>query len=395
MSDEKLKDENLNDTNLEEISQNDSPSVDESSESSIVEADVIKKQNLFQKLGTNIKNKSIDFAHNTKENFVDFGQSVKDWWKRLRSRNFKENMKALGKFFKSQKGWLWLLPAFILLCIFTFFPIVNTLISSFKVDYQGLSKEYAGIGFTNFKTAVTDAYFLTCLRNTAVFAFISVPVSTILALLLSVALSSIKPLQKAYQSIFFLPYLTNALSIGAVFATMFNVIGTRRNIETWGLINTIFGTQIHWVDSKAGTIPMMVVVIVYEIWSGLPFKILILFGALQSVNKQYYDAAKVDGATKATTLWKITVPLISPMISYLVITGFIGAFKSYTAIVGIFGPKMGPKDDYEMGTIVGLIYKYINNGATGVACAASLVLFAMIMVFTLIQMQVNKRKVHF
>lgn len=303
------------------------------------------------------------------------------------------------RYLYSQRGWIWILPAFILLCIFTFWPIVNTLISSFKNDYQGISGTYNGIGFKNFVSALKDASFLTCLRNTIVFTLISVPVSTILALLISVGLSSIKWLQKAYQSIFFLPYLTNALSIGAVFAAMFNVIGTKSQLAngmgTWGLVNTLLGTNIHWIDTDASTIAMMTVIIVYEIWAGLPFKILILFGALQNVNKQYYDAAKIDGAKKSTTLWRITVPLISPMISYLLITGFIGGFKSYTAIVGIFGPKMGPNNDYEMGTIVGLIYKYIGNSQTGVACAASLVLFAMIMVFTVINLYVSKKRVHY
>lgn len=303
------------------------------------------------------------------------------------------------RFLYSQRGWLWILPAFILLCVFTFWPIVNTLVSSFRNNYRGLTGLSDGVGIENFKTALQDAYFLTCLRNTVVFTFISVPLSTILALLISVGLASIKWLQKAYQSIFFLPYLTNALSIGAVFAAMFKVIGTDAQIiagkGTWGLINNIFGSHIHWVDTNAKTIAMMAVIIIYEIWSGLPFKILILFGALQNVNKQYYDAAKIDGANKATTLWRITVPLISPMISYLLITGFIGGFKSYTAIVGIFGPKMGPMNNYEMGTIVGLIYRYIDNGQTGVACAASLVLFAMIMVFTIINLWLSKKRVHY
>ncbi len=305
----------------------------------------------------------------------------------------------IKRFLYSQRGWLWMLPAFILLCVFTFWPIVNTLISSVRNNYTALSGRSDGLGFENFKTAITDAYFLTCLRNTVIFAFVSVPLSTIIALMISVALASIKPLQKAYQSIFFLPYLTNAMSIGAVFYTMFQVIGTKAQLEngmgSWGLVNVVFGTKIHWVDSDASTIAMMIVVIIYEVWSGLAFKILILFGALMNVNKQYYDAAKIDAASKSRILWKITVPLISPMISYLVITGFIGAFKSYTAIVGIFGPQMGPSQQYEMGTIVGLIYKYIGDSKTGVACAASLILFAMIMVFTAINMLISKKRVHY
>lgn len=304
------------------------------------------------------------------------------------------------RFLYSQRGWLWMLPAFILLCVFTFWPILNTLISAFRENYSALSDRHTGIGFENFVNVVQDAYFLTCLRNTVVLAFISVPLSTLLALFISVALASIKPLQKAFQTIFFLPYLTNALSIGAVFAAMFKIIGaSAANPETYGLMNSILGVfgiePVNWINVGAPTWAMMTVVITYEVWSGLAFKILILFGALMNVNKQYYDAAKIDAASKSRILWKITVPLISPMISYLVITGFIGAFKSYTAIVGIFGEYMGPNKQYEMGTIVGLIYKYIGDSKTGVACAASLILFALIMVFTAINMLLSKKRVHY
>lgn len=409
MSDEKLKAEDLNDTNLEESSQ--ISTADDFNDLSVDASDSVEKQNIFKKIGTNLKNeltnfarntkkKFVDFGKNTKEKFVDFGHSVKEWWKRLRGRSFKENMKALWKFLKTQKGWLWILPAFILLCVFTFYPIVNTVITAFKENYNRLNGSFDGIGFVNFKEAVTDSFFLVCLRNTLLFTFISVPLSIILALFISVALASIKKLQKAYQSILFLPYLTNALSIGAVFAAMFNVVGTPAQLAngmgTWGLVNNFLGTHVHWVDGDASTVAMMTVVIVYEIWSGLPFKILILFGALQNVNKQYYDAAKVDGATRATTLWRITVPLISPMIVYLAITGFIGGFKSYTAIVGIFGNKMGPNNQYEMGTIVGLIYKYLGEpDGIGTASAAALILFVLIMIFTFINMQASKKRVHY
>ena len=313
---------------------------------------------------------------------------------------------------KSQEGWLFVLPALVLLVIFTFYPIVSAFVNAFRQNYLALNGQYDGWGFENFirvlkgDTGTGGASFLQCLVNTLVFTFISVPLSTLLALLISVALNSIKTLQKAYQTIFFLPYLTNALAMGAVFATFFNVIGTRNNVETYGLVNNflqLFGVEpIRWIGNgsptwKIGslTIPWAkyIVVIVYEVWSGLPFKILILFSALQSVNKQYYDAAKIDGASKSTILWKITAPLISPMISYLLITGLMGGMKQYSAVVGIFGRDMGI--DYDMGTMVGYIYQYIENGYTGYAFAGSLLLFAIIMVFTIINLRVSKKRVHY
>lgn len=299
------------------------------------------------------------------------------------------------------------------MCVFTFYPIVNAFIGAFKQNYNGLNGAFDGWGFENFvrvlkgDTGTGGANFLQCLVNTTVFTLISVPLSTLLALLISVALTSIKPLQKAYQTVLFLPYLTNALAMGAVFATFFTIVGTRNNTETVGLFNMVLGwfgiDPVDWIGKAGGptweigslTIPWpkYIVMIIYEVWSGLPFKILILFSSLQSVNKQYYDAARIDGASKNTILWKITAPMISPMISYLIVTGIMGGMKQYTAVVGIFGDQMGI--DYDMGTVVGYIYQYIDKGMTGYAFAGSLLLFFIIMIFTGINRFVSKKKVKF
>ena len=313
---------------------------------------------------------------------------------------------------RSQSGWLFMIPALVLMAVFTFYPIISAFINSFKENFNGVSGKFSGWGFENFvrvlsgDTGTGGATFLQCLVNTLVFTFVSVPLSTLLALIISVALNSIKAVQKAYQTILFLPYLTNALAMGAVFATFFKVIGTPTQLEsnsqeaTWGIINIIFGTKIDWVGLNSPhweigellSIPWAkyIVVIVYEVWSGLPFKILILFSALQSINKQYYDAAKVDGASRSTILWKITAPMISPQISYLLVTGIMGGMKQYSAIVGIFGDKMG--QDYDMGTMVGYLYRYIELGQTGYAFAGSLLLFIIIMFITWINNMVTKKR---
>ena len=321
----------------------------------------------------------------------------------------------VGRFLISQSGWLFVLPAVILMCVFTFWPIISAFINAFKQNYSALTGKFDGWGFENFvrvlkgDTGTGGASFVQCLVNTMIFTFVSVPLSTLLALLISVALNSIKPLQKAYQTILFLPYLTNSLAMGAVFATFFAVIGTESSMSV-GLANNLlqaFGlAPINWIGTgplvspkwvlgDSITIPWAkyIVVIVYEVWSGLPFKILILFSALQSVNKQYYDAAKIDGASKNTILWKITTPMISPMISYLLVTGIMGGMKQYSSIVGLFGSQMGI--DYDMGTMVGYIYRYIEDGKMGYAYAGSLLLFAIIMVITAINRYVSKKKVSY
>lgn len=307
----------------------------------------------------------------------------------------------IRRFLASQKGYLYFLPALVFLVIFTIYPIINTCLTAFKDGYKTITDSYTGWGIQNFIDVVQYRRFITCLINTLLFAFISVPISTILALLISVWLNSIKWLQKAYQTIFFLPYLTNALAIGAVFSAMFNIVsldGTIENATSIGFMNTIFQwfgiKPIIWVNPGASDWAARTVVILYSIWSALPFKILILFSSLQSVNKQYYDAAKIDGAGKIRTLWRVTVPLISPMLSYLIVTGFIGGFKEYTSIVGIFGTNMGPLDA-EMNTMVGFIYDRINDGRTGLASAGALILFAIILVFTLINQIISKKRVHY
>lgn len=311
---------------------------------------------------------------------------------------------------RSQSGWLFVAPALILMAVFTFYPIVQALIGSFQQDYDRLAGGFDGWGFSNYVKVITGktgqgsggANFVQCLFNTLVFTLVSVPLSTVLALLISVALNSIKRLQKAYQTILFLPYLTNALAMGAVFATFFTIIGTDKNTETVGLVNNVlklFGlAPVEWIGNtspvwKLGSLNIpwakYIVVIVYEVWSGLPFKILILFSALQSINKQYYDAAKVDGATRSTVLWRITAPMISPQISYLLVTGIMGGMKQYTAVVGIFGEQMGR--NYDMGTMVGYIYRFVDTGAYGYAFAGSILLFAIIMVITAINNRITKK----
>lgn len=321
-----------------------------------------------------------------------------------RKRRRKNHIKRVAR--DTVGGWLFVLPAVILMAIFTFYPIVNSFVAAFLEHFeQGVIGQNTKIGFDNFRAVIlnetgsTGMQFLRALDNTLFFAIVSVPISTFLALLIAVALNSIKPLQKLYQTVLFLPYLTNALSMGAVFATFFDVIGTKRmrdnGTASYGLVNDIimaFGG--HWQDwlSTGNIWGNRLVVVIYSIWSGLPFKILILFSALQNVNKQYYDAAKVDGASKATTLFKVTVPLISPMLSYLIVTGMMGGLKAYSSIVGIWDAKM---NSGEMGTMVGYVYACIQNNQTGYAAAGSLMLFGIIMIFTAINMYVSKKKVHY
>ena len=306
------------------------------------------------------------------------------------------------------KAWLYLSPAILLLLVFTVWPIINTVRMAFLEGYSGLKAvggETFKFGIGNFVKVIQYQRFLNCLKNTVLLCIWTVPISTFLALLIAVGLNSIKRFQKILQTIFFLPYVTNSIAIGMVFAAMFNIVGSFFGTEneivvTAGIINNIIeffgGTAVNWINAGSSYTANMTVMIVYIVWNALPFKILVLLGGLQSINRQYYDAARIDGTSRLRIFTRITVPLLSPMLAYVVITGFIGGFKEYTSIVGIFGETMGPPDDAgRLNTMVGFIYDALKTNSQGRASAAALILFAIILVVTLINMQVSKKRVHY
>ena len=304
------------------------------------------------------------------------------------------------------KAWLYLSPAILLLLVFTVWPIINTVRMAFLDGYrasQAMSGTVYTLGIENFIKVLEYKNFLTCLKNTVILCVATVPISTMLALLIAVALNSIKPLQKTLQTIFFLPYVTNSIAIGMVFAAMFNIIGLRASgdvADSWGIINnviTFFGFDpINWINVGSSYVANMTVMIVYIVWNALPFKILVLLGGLQSVNKQYYEAARVDGTSRRRIFTRITVPLLSPMIAYVVITGFIGGFKEYSSIIGIFGEKMGPANDAgRLNTMVGFVYDSLSSRHEGRASAAALILFVIILIVTMINLRVSKKRVHY
>ena len=321
-------------------------------------------------------------------------------------------MNKIGKFldeklhFEKWKGWVYLLPVLVLIAVFTVWPIFNTVRIAFLEGYSNLGEvggEKYAFGVKNFVDVVKyDVEFATAMKNTILLCVLTVPLSTAIALLIAVCLNAIKPLQKLLQTIFFLPYVTNSLAIGMVFAVMFDIIGLRLGtknplIETEGIINTFLGVfnigPINWIDTGSTYTAKLTVMVIYIVWNALPFKILVLLGGLQSINKQYYDAAKIDGATRSRIFFRITVPQLAPMLAYVIITGFIGGFKEYTSVVGIFGEHMGPVGQVgSMQTMVGLIYKALENDSAGRASASALILFAIIFVVTMINLRVSKRK---
>lgn len=289
------------------------------------------------------------------------------------------------------KAWLYLLPAIILLTAFMLYPLIDVIIYSFEENFTFVSQTYTGVGFYNYKYVFSDPDFISALKNTFII-IITVPISTIIAILLAACLNSIKPLKSLFQTIFFLPYVTNTLAVGLVFLIIFDK--TPLNI---GIANTILGWfNIEPVDFIKGPYwAKMFVLGFYIIWTVMPFKILVLVGAMQSVDKMYYDSARIDNASKLTIFRKITIPMISPMIAYLLITGFIGGFKEYNNAVALFGEDLNAQ---EMNTIVGYVYNMLyfeTGGYPSYASAAAIILFAIILTITCINLLVSNKKVYY
>ena len=286
------------------------------------------------------------------------------------------------------KGWLYLLPAILFLGIFMVYPLIDVFVYSFEEGYNSASQTYFGIGAYNYSYVLHDHYFLQAVKNTFLLVIITVPLSTGLALLISVGLSSIKPLRNLFQTIYFLPYVTNTLAVGLVFMILF-----KKTAYTDGLVNLIItwfgGSSVDFIDGPYWA--KMFVLCFYTIWIVMPFKILILTSALASVNEEYYRAAKVDGTSKFRTFMRITLPMISPMLFYLIITGFIGAFKAYSDAVALFGTNLNAA---EMNTIVGYVYDMLygdSGGYPSYASAAAIILFAIVLTITCINLLVSKK----
>ena len=290
------------------------------------------------------------------------------------------------------KGWLYLLPAILFLGVFMVYPLIDVFVYSFEEGYNFASQTFFGVGGYNFSYVLHDPYFLQALKNTFILVIITVPLSTGLALLISVGLSSIRRLRELFQTVFFLPYVTNTLAVGLVFMILF-----RQTPYSDGLANAVlsfFGLAP--VDFIGGPYwAKMLVLCLYTVWVVMPFKILILTSALASVDETYYNAARVDGTSRGRIFRRITLPMISPTLFYLIITGFIGAFKAYSDAVALFGTDLNAA---EMNTVVGYIYDMLygnSGGYPSYASAAAIILFVIVLTITCMNLLVSKKHVHY
>ncbi|MBR0144342.1 MAG: sugar ABC transporter permease [Clostridia bacterium] len=266
------------------------------------------------------------------------------------------------------------------------------MIYSVEEGYNSTSGASFGVGLYNFAYVLRDPFFLMALRNTVLLVAITVPLSTGIALLISLGLASVKKLRHLFQTIYFLPYVTNTLAVGLVFMILF-----KKTPYTDGLANLflrIFGAgPVDFIDGPYWA--KMFVLCFYTIWVVMPFKILILTSALASVNDDYYKVARIDATPRWRVFTRITLPMISPMLFYLIVTGFIGAFKAYSDAVALFGVNLNAA---EMNTIVGYVYDMLygdSGGYPSYAAAAALILFAIVLTVTTVNLMVSRKHVFY
>lgn len=285
---------------------------------------------------------------------------------------------------KCMKGYLYLAPALIIILVFTIYPLIRAFFMSFLEDYDMIHATWDSVGLANYRAIFKDKVFIKALTNTSIYVVFVVPCSIVLSLLIAVLLNSKIRCRGLFQTIYFLPYVTSVIAIGIVWRWIFN--------ENYGLLNEILSwlgiKAIPWLNKKQYALPAL---IIFSIWKSMAFDILIFLAGLQTIPQDLYNAARVDSTPRWRVFTKITVPGIMPMITYALIMGMINAFKVYNEVYSLFASKAGPANSAI--TVVFYIYdKFYNSHDYGVASAAAIILFVIILALTMLQRTVTGRK---
>lgn len=288
---------------------------------------------------------------------------------------------------RNWSGYLYILPALVVVGVFTVYPLVRVFLMSTYEGYDFASGTVKGYGPENFRSLMQDEVFHQALLHTFLYVLVVTPVVVALALLLAVLLNSSIRLRGLFQTVYFLPYVTSVVAMGIVWSWLFH--------SEYGLVNYVLGlfgaAPVHWLNDPAMAMPTL---ILFSIWKGLAFNIVIFLAGLQNIDPQYYQAARIDATPKRRVFFRITVPLLSPMIAYAVVMEMINSFKVYTEVYALFGGDAGPANSAV--TVVYYIYdQFYGNRNFGVASAAAVVLFAVILAFTLAELRISRRRVFF
>ncbi len=278
------------------------------------------------------------------------------------------------------KAWLFLFPALLIIFVFNIYPLFRSFWMSFHSGTL-LRPKFAGL--ENYASVLKDPNFHTAMKNTAFYAFLVVPISLLISMLLAwLVFEKIKH-KNFFETIFFIPYVTSTVAIGIVFRYFFNT--------NYGIINyflALFGiAPVNWLNSVSMSVPTL---IIFGVWSGLAFNIIILLAGFRNIDSEYYTVADMFGASNWEKFKRITFPQLIPTITFLLTVNFIGAFKVYTQVYALFGGTAGIANSAS--TAVFYIYdKFHIAGRPGIAMAATVILFVLILIFTFIQNYIIKK----
>lgn len=276
-----------------------------------------------------------------------------------------------------------LAPFAIGLIIFTIYPFINVFTLSFKEGYKNLSGEFTNFGLANYEAVISDPNFLNGLKNTGLYVLFVVPIATALSILIGAMLNSKIKLKGFFQTCYFLPMVTSITAIGLVWKWLFNY--------DYGLINYLIklfgGSSINWLNNPKYNLAAL---IIYGIWSMIPFTTILLLAGFQNINPQYYTAARVDGASTLKIFWRITLPLLAPTIGLTLIINMISASKVFTELFPLFNGQ--PGSAYSLYTVVYYLYDaFYVKWKLGRAAASAVILFLIVLTLTLLQLLIQRK----
>lgn len=280
-------------------------------------------------------------------------------------------------------AWLFLAPALSVILVFNVYPILRSVWLSFQ---KGSLLRHEFTGLSNYRFVLNDPIFHTAIKNTSIYAFFVVPISLLISLLIAWLIYEKIKNKGFFETIFFIPYVTSTIAIGIVFKYLLN--------SRYGFLNYIlswFGIDpINWLGGIEMSIPS---IIIFGVWSGLAFNIIILLAGFRNIPKDYYKVADLFGASNWEKFKRITFPQLLPTITFLLTVNLIGAFKVYSQVYALFGGQPGIANSAQ--TAVFYIYdKFHIAQRPGIAMAATMVLFMMILIVTLIQNWIVKKGEH-
>ncbi|WP_310652014.1 carbohydrate ABC transporter permease [Lactobacillus jensenii] len=279
-----------------------------------------------------------------------------------------------------KKAWLFLAPTLIFVTVFSVWPILRAFTMSFQ---SGPLINMEWTGFSNYQYIFSDPEFWRAIRNTLIYSVFAVPISLAISIMLAWFIFSKVKHSSFFETTFFMPYVTSTIAIGIVFRYIFN--------GEYGLLNYLL-KAVHlpapnWIDDPSMS---LITIIIFGIWTSLAFDIVILMGALRNIDPNYYVLADMYGASEQEKFWRITIPQLVLTLAFLLTMNIIGAFKIYTSVYALFNGQAGIGNSAT--TVVFYIYnKFQMVGTPGVAMAATVVLFLIILLTTFLQRKMMKK----